>query len=72
MNDRILKAEEIEVIRDMLYDRAKRSHAFHRTGENFSEPLLKDWIQLANLFRDADRIVVSVRADSVSERGYED
>lgn len=61
MTERILTQEETELIRDMLYDRAKHSRLFHRTGENVTEPLFSSWIPLANLFRDA--VVITIRVE---------
>ena len=67
MTERILTQDQIDILRDMLYDRAAHSHLFHRTGETFTDPLFGDWIQAANLFRDADRVVISVRPGSITE-----
>ena len=50
---RLLTAPEIEHIADALYDRAGRSKTHYRTGEMDPNPIFRDWIDLANLFRDA-------------------
>ena len=50
---RLLGEREIGLIADALYDRAGRSKTHYRTGEMDPNPIFRDWIDLANLFRDA-------------------
>ena len=72
MSPRTLTPEEVDLIRDLLYDESKssRTRLFHRTGENSDRPVFATWIKLANLFRDAESVEVSVRAGTVTERGH--